>query len=284
MEKKIGTGTSRLLAAILLLDQRPLTRVVSVALILLLTLTTQIGGILLWLALIFRGLVCGKSKAPGILAASGFVGLYALSTVWLVPLLAPEFGRVALACGSQPSGYAPASRLYCLTNRNYVREETREALHSIVSRMRGKGPVVYLDAGFPFFDGFPLLPHLSHRDGRQLDLALIYRDEESGERFSPVWPLGYWAFAPVAAKDRACPRESGPLRWSMEWVQPLFRRATLDRDATRHLLESALSVPQVGRVLLAPDLKRDLGLSDQRLRFAGCHAARHDDHIHLDIR
>lgn len=35
---------------------------------------------------------------------------------------------------------------------------------------------LYLDANFPFFDGFPLLPHLSHVDGRKRDIAYYYAD------------------------------------------------------------------------------------------------------------
>ena len=33
----------------------------------------------------------------------------------------------------------------------------------------------YLDANFPFIDGFPLFPHLSHSGGRKLDLAFFYK-------------------------------------------------------------------------------------------------------------
>ncbi len=35
----------------------------------------------------------------------------------------------------------------------------------------------YLDANFPFMNGFPLLPHLSHDDGEKLDLAFYYKNE-----------------------------------------------------------------------------------------------------------
>lgn len=35
--------------------------------------------------------------------------------------------------------------------------------------------ISYLDANFPFKDGFPLLPHLSHDDGRKVDIAFMYR-------------------------------------------------------------------------------------------------------------
>ncbi len=37
------------------------------------------------------------------------------------------------------------------------------------------------------------------------------------------------------------------------------------------------------KVLLEPHLVRRLGLSSPLLRFQGCRAARHDDHLHLQI-
>lgn len=38
--------------------------------------------------------------------------------------------------------------------------------------------VVYLDTNFPFINKFPLLPHLSHSDGKKIDVSLIYKDEK----------------------------------------------------------------------------------------------------------
>jgi len=36
-------------------------------------------------------------------------------------------------------------------------------------------------------------------------------------------------------------------------------------------------------MLLEPPLARRLGVADTRLRFQGCRAARHDDHIHIQF-
>lgn len=270
--------------AILLLGQRPLIWAGSVSLIVLLTLLTQVGGLVLWLTLSCRQLGMGARRHSWQWAILAFGGAYLIAVIWVVPVAAPIFGRVPLDCWRQQSDYAPASRLYCLLNRNYVTPETKMALEQIADSMIGEGPVVYLDAGFPFFDGFPLLPHLSHRDGRKLDLSLIYRRLDTHEQVSPAWPLGYWAFGPVDARDRACPDGGGGLRWSLGWLQEAFEGLELDRVATSKLINSALALSSVRRVLIAPDLKRNLGLTDNRLRFAGCHAARHDDHIHLEVR
>jgi hypothetical protein len=39
----------------------------------------------------------------------------------------------------------------------------------------------------------------------------------------------------------------------------------------------------VERVFIEPYLAKRLGVSSPRLRFQGCGAARHDDHVHVEI-
>jgi len=53
-----------------------------------------------------------------------------------------------------------------------------------------------LDANFPFFDGFPILPHLSHNDGNKIDIAFYYGDPSIGQylRGKAKSPIGYWGF------------------------------------------------------------------------------------------
>lgn len=41
--------------------------------------------------------------------------------------------------------------------------------------------------------------------------------------------------------------------------------------------------PRVGKVLLEPHLKAQFAPGAGKIRFQGCHAARHDDHIHLQL-
>ena len=66
-----------------------------------------------------------------------------------------------------------------LMNRNYVRPELNTSLQKIgegLSKKHKGIQVVYLDANFPFINKFPLLPHLSHNDGKKIDLSFIYAD------------------------------------------------------------------------------------------------------------
>lgn len=237
----------------------------------LLTGLTQIGGVVLVLALVAAHLrQLGKVQCLFL-----FCLLYAVATILVVPWLAPLFGRVPLACGA--ATYQPQSLFYCAANRHYVKPVVKDALARVADRVEAAFPgtrISYLDAGFPF--GFmPMLPHLSHGDGRKLDLALFYE----GRAVGGTWPIGYWAF-PVEPQVLASPcARDGFFRWRMAWLQPLLPDHRLDERRSRLLVEAILAeAPH--RVFLEPHLVARLKLQGRGILFAGCHAARHDDHVH----
>ena len=50
-------------------------------------------------------------------------------------------------------------------------------------------------------------------------------------------------------------------------------------------MQALLAERHVRRIFVEPHLKRRLGFAGEaRVRFAGCSAARHDDHLHVDFR
>ncbi len=261
-------------------------------LVVLLTALTQVGAVVWWLAAGVGGLV-GEPMARrwGWLVTPGaFAALYVVATVAVVPPLAAALGRPALPC--LPSDARPwhaNSAAYCLLNRHYAVPAVHRLLDRIAARVAGRHPgsrVTYLDAGFPFLDGFPLPPHLSHDDGRKVDLALFYTGADGAPRpEGGAWPVGYWAFAPVDGLGRrACAGRAGVMRWHMAPLQPRFAGLHLDRARTRALVRVAVAWEAVDRVFLAPRLEKALDVSGPKVRFAGCHAARHDDHLHISVR
>lgn len=135
----------------------------------MLTIITQIGGVIYFLSFIlFR-----KSR---IKRYSVFVILYLLVTFLVVPLIAPYFGRNKI---KETNTIKAQSFFYKLCNRNYVKNDINTVLNKTAITFSKKYPnikIVFLDANFPFWDGFPLLPHLSHNDGKKLDLSLIYSE------------------------------------------------------------------------------------------------------------
>ena len=246
--------------------------------VVLLTIITQVGG---------AAYLLGLSLSRRFGRLSGWAGallIYGSATLVVLPASAPFWGRVALPCGPGSTElYAPQSLLYCALNRHYVTPRTRDAVADIARQIAKAFPgtrVTYLDAGFPLPLGLPLLPHLSHRHGRSVDLSLFYE----GRPDAGAWPLGYFAFSPAARYVPPVCAEPGPMRWSLGWLQPAFAGISLDRRRTAALVGAAVEHPDIDRIYLHPALKSSLGLENSKVRFAGCHAARHDDHVHLDVR
>jgi hypothetical protein len=199
-------------------------------------------------------------------------------------------GRVPLPWRATPEfALAPQTIAFPLLARNYVRPQVRTMLADVARVVSNEIPGVtvrYYDAGFPFLNGFPLLPHRSHSDGRKVDIGYFYRDARTKQprpSGSPS-PVGYLAYEqprlgePTPYKNLRC-----PLRWNVDFLQPLFAGAEMDPERTRLLISAFAAHPAVRKVLLEPHLQFRLGLDQEKIRAQGCNAARHDDHFHVQI-
>jgi hypothetical protein len=235
----------------------------------LLTVLTQLGGLAWLLALAFRR------------RFFVFVLTYMALSLCAV-YTAPLFGRVALSCVSDDA-LKVRSLLFCALNRHYVVPELRDVLvataNSVENRFPGTQTLV-LDAGFPFLRGFPLLPHLSHEDGRKADIAFYYRDATGYLPGKTRSPIGYFAFE---NGPTSCPSAWFTMRWNAGPLQNLWPDWQLESDRTRFALRTLARDPRVSKVFIEPHLKTRLQVSDGKVRFQGCRAARHDDHIHLQL-
>jgi hypothetical protein len=164
---------------------------------LVLTVLTQIGGLVYVINFSSYGFINQKINHPWLRSAckpASFILLYTIATFLIIPLLAKPFGRVQLPV-STTNNLRPLTFLTCLLNRNYVRKDLKEVALHVAGEMNRKYPgtvINYLDANFPFFNGFPLFPHLSHNDGRKLDLAFCYKDRQSQQETNEApSPIGY---------------------------------------------------------------------------------------------
>lgn len=261
----------------------------NVFLFVVLTLITQIGGIVFFATI-------GVSR---ILKISGrlarlvvFIGLYAAAAIGS-HAVAPPFGRVPLTCFSGDTPLQLQSPLYCVLNRNYVTVDMQRAADALSRHMAAEFPgtvTLALDANFPFLDGFPLLPHLSHNDGRKIDIAFYYQGKTGGAmRGQTRSPIGYFAFEqPDAGAPLPCAGRSDVLtfRWDLEFLQPLFPDWRLDKARTKAAVEWLSSEGRkfgVEKVFIEPHLAKRLAVESDIVRFQGCRAARHDDHIHFQV-
>ena len=142
---------------------------------------------------------------------------------------------------------------------------------------------------FLFGMGFPLLPHLSHNDGKKLDLALIYENKK-GE----IIPIkksrtGYGVYVSPRLSEidqtQKCKQAGyGHYDYSKYFSLGAVNRAPVfSEKGTKILMEALLENSEIQKIFIEPHLKSRLSLTDRRIRFHGCRAVRHDDHIHLQI-
>lgn len=246
-----------------------LRTVTNIAVFAFLTVLTQIGGLAWLVALTFRRRVIA------------FLCIYAVATVATV-WIAPLFGRSALSCLDNGS-LQVRSWIFCATNRNYVTPEVKAVLLDASTSVNKAFPgtvTQVLDANFPFLDGFPLLPHLSHDDGEKVDLAFYYARDDGYLPGRTRSPVGYFAFEDGPT---TCEEAWPTLRWDLQPLQRLWPDYTLETARTRVLIDVLVADPRVGKVFVEPHLKERLDVTHEKIRFQGCRAARHDDHIHVQL-
>ncbi len=253
------------------------------------------GGIIYLSALLLQPLI-NKVVAGKWLRCAGqfglFILLYCLATFAIVPIIARPLGRVPLPL-SATNNVKPLHFFTCLLNRHYVRTQLKEAIFAVGSQMNEKFPgttINYLDAGFPFFNGFPLLPHLSHNDGRKVDVSFCYTDARTGAQTNEVpSPIGY------GISEEPRPDEVSTTQYcascgykyygALNRVVPQRNNDKFLFDAvrTKELVSLFAAQPAIGKLFIEPHLKARLRLTSPKIRFQGCHAIRHDDHLHVQL-
>jgi len=274
-----------------------LLRLVKVIVIfVVLTILSQVGGVIY---LIYKpfGLQISKSIKSKIsqklLRFGLFLGFMIISSLWIIPPIAQQFGRTPLPISATSEiPLKPAHWLFILTNRHYVTPKLKKTIIQISQQMQSQYPeiqVIYLDANFPFLDNFPLFPHLSHDDGEKLDIAFVYKSRQNHTFLSetPTWSgYGYC--------EKPKKGEYNQSKYCTEkgyWMYNLLSKFTnensdykFDYQANSYLLKLMVKNPAIRKIFLEPHLKTRLKLLRySKIRFHGCHSVRHDDHIHLQL-
>lgn len=187
----------------------------------------------------------------------------------------------------------PANYLTVLLNRNYVHSSVNEYLKDVSDNLAMSNPDIhirYLDAGFPLIKGFPLLPHLSHNDGKKIDFSLVYEDEQEQIVNLSKSISGYGVFEGAQKGEinqtRACVKSGF---WYYEMPQYLTLGSIntelhFSEKGTKALMKALTQHEAVDKVFIEPHLKQRLQLLSNKIRFQGCHSVRHDDHIHVQLK
>jgi hypothetical protein len=192
-------------------------------------------------------------------------------------------GLVRLPCTSEPNLKAAHSR-YCRQDRNWATPKAQAVMRDLADHVTKAHPgsvVHYMEASWPSGKR-PMPPHLSHGDGREIDLALFYETTDATPLPRPPTSSGYYAFEPRRRSDAdPC---AGRTRPGDNRDPPANRSWRLDEARTKTLIRALLEDRRVRRLLLEPHLKTRLGFANEaRIRFPGCNTLRHDGHVHVDV-
>jgi hypothetical protein len=262
----------------------------------LLTVLTQVGGLIYLLSILthkFTDKWTSNNYLKVTYRFTYFLTLYCLTTFLIVPAIAKPLGRVPLPL-TETNHLQPLNILTCLLNRNYVRPELKQIALDVAKQMNDKFPgttINYLEANFPFIDKFPLIPHLSHNDGKKLDLSFCYRDTNTGEPTNecPSF-IGYGICEePLPNEKNTAGFCADKGYWQYSFLikvipQDNKQHFTFDSYKTRKLVNLFAIQPTIRKIFIEPHLKTRLNLTSDKIRFHGCHAVRHDDHIHVQLK
>lgn len=260
-----------------------------------LTLLTQIGG-LIWLLSVYLNRLAQKRRRIWGLRWAIFMVLYTLTTIFLVPPIAKYcFDRVPLPVYSN-AHLEPENRIYSFFNRTYVKPALLDALEEVAEQMQVNYPgaaIWFMDANFPFIDGYPLQPHLTHDIGKSIDITFYWKNAKTGIpiRKNPS-PHGYglWAEAKPGEFDysKHCKQQG---YWYIGYDGTFAswgcnkQNYTFDEARTGELMRLIAAHPAFGRILIQPHLKERFGLQQyDNIAAQDCFSARHDDHVHVQLK
>lgn len=258
-----------------------------IAIGLLLAIITQVG-VVSFIASLFIIRFLKIRNLPAVLGTN--ILMYGMFSVLVALFFAPYFGRVPV---STNENLKFANSLFSIgLNRNYVTPELNQLLSrisTVVSEVDPNATILVLDANFPFINGYPLAPHLSHNDGRKVDLGYMYVNSEGKLIGKSAANSGYGYFEeplPGETDTTAFCKEEGYFQYDY----PKYLTFGVDDSDfifsekwNKLLLDAILAESEVKKVFVEQHIVDRLGLEDKRLRFQGCGSVRHDDHIHLQI-
>jgi energy-coupling factor transporter transmembrane protein EcfT len=262
----------------------------------LLTLITQIGGVIFLVSIATFQLFKKRIRhwfTNALVFVLLFFSIYLTSIFTLVPFIAERFGRVPLPLNEMNS-LRPTTRLTFFLCRNYVRPELRTLTYDISREMNNNFPGTktnYLEANFPFMNKFPLFPHLSHSDGKKLDLSFYYLDKQSGLESDQIPSfIGYGVCEEPTPSEENMPAYCDQKGyWQYDLLTKIVSQKSkvkfeLDAKRTKAIINLFCDQRLIGMVFVEPHLKARMGLASKKIKFHGCQAVRHDDHLHVQLR
>ncbi|WP_233269893.1 hypothetical protein [Polaribacter sp. L3A8] len=238
-------------------------RIIHLFISVVLTVITQIGGVIYLISLL---IISKKSSKYKLKRTLFFIFLYLTSTFLIVPKVAPIFGRIQIENNKQLQAHNFITKLF---NRNYVTPKMAAVLTTVSLSMQKEYPtikVVYLDANFPFINGFPLLPHLSHNDGKKIDISFVYQTKKGILTNLKPSNSGYGIFVSPTKYEinqtKICKKKGF---WQYDFTKYLTLSSfntdlKLSKKATKNIINQILKNDAVSKLFIEPHLKSRLKL------------------------
>jgi len=228
----------------------------NICIFIIFTIITQVGGLIYLFALLLNNFFKIRFRCQRLIV---FIGLYFIATFLIIPVTAPIFGREKV---KHTDMIKPATYMTVVLNRNYVRPALNNLLAEASKEIQGTNiQIAYLvDANFPFINKFPLLPHLSHNDGKKIDLSFIYEDQNGKLSTKQKSMSGYGVF------ENPKPNELNQVknclnRGFIQYDYPkYFTFGTINSDllfsekGTKKLIKAILKSPQLGKIFIEPHI------------------------------
>jgi hypothetical protein len=131
------------------------------------------------------------------------------------------------------------------------------------------------------------LPHRSHNDGKKIDICFSYKAKDGKITDKKPSVSGYGVYVQKENYSSNSCIEKG--YWQYDFPRYLtlgkINELNFDATSTKKIIRTFLAQSETQKIFIEPYLKSKLGLNNySKIRFHGCKAVRHDDHIHLQIK
>ncbi|MEZ5003232.1 MAG: hypothetical protein R2730_09395 [Chitinophagales bacterium] len=264
-----------------------------VIVIALLTFITQVGGMFYALSVaLYHLLRIKRTVLKGLLV----IAVYLIGILFVIPPLAKMNNRVAMPVfKAKELHIGPHTLFTVLANRHYVRPELKQLLLQVAKEVNNQYPGVtldYMDGSFPLLKQCRMLPHTKHDDGTKLDVGYIRRHSISGRYTNRYFSFFGYGFSekPLRGEQNLPEQCAEQGKWQYNLIEQVvpdqhWRKLEFPVAENAFLLKSIVDHPDCRNVCIEPHLKDRLGFSDNaKVKFLGCWAVRHDDHMHVQLK
>ena len=126
---------------------------------------------------------------------------------------------------------------------------------------------------------------------KKLDLAFFYIDSKTGKQSNSAPSfIGYGVNEEARNNERNTSEfcsQKGYWQYSfMTSIIPQGNKENYKFDSvrTKDLVNLFAADESIGKIFIEPHLKARMKLTSDKIRFHGCQAVRHDDHVHVQLK